>query len=1138
MRNQTNTRKCIIQTGLCISFFKNKYFNKGKNTYIRKMRNNKNLNIPVTILHVMDDVQYKIGGKLLSINENAETCTIKFTNGRIEKDIPMSDIYINEGFIDAIKSIGKKISNAFHVIMKKVKGLIAISSENGSFNANSFCNPVNLAILQSRGDMPEGVTFYSSEDNIEIAKENGINVKRPNLENAIDEVAAKYEIPMIEKYWKRVMNVSGSTDKTIEESINYVNRTYYNSHRLNEEAPMTLYAPQNEDTGKYYSGSICDGPELVATVKNLVQDQIDFNSIKDANDDIHEYTLKIESLTKDIQKLRNDLQNATGEEADKFKKYIERKEKRLHEVSQELDDAKRTKADLLLKTPNPGLVPLIFGAPGVGKTQIVKQLIREFRNDPDMAVNMDIQYVDCGKLESDSVKIPIPDDFFKGDLNRIEEAALSWLPAYNFSSDNAENYKNELVFARCLHRTKDKAAMDALKQNFNEADFLRNTTYWNVEKVEDYQGGILFLDELLRCAPSALPLFMGICAKTIGSLRLAKSWAVVAASNREIDVSGDAEEAKMAFKEFEQKAISDRFTIIHFVPKKADWLKWAKQVNSNTGLPNVLPMLVDYIEAIAGDAVWYPTVDNGGYDREGKAAGIDFEAISKRNANGEGQGFVIGQSSNNGSGIGAVTRDDILTKDAGSVTKGVYKSIDPRAHENATTRYYNVLRNLLRILKNCGVKRVSKLRYKDGYVDEDERSYKLKDFASTDTEGRTIIDTKALANQVVKIPEERFKSFYKSQAGKYYEEMTEYNPASIESALENIFYEILSQVWTVEPNDNQGDNELSDMQKFYDFYKEFDQKDILDIYETGCYVNPDKLFKDNISSPSKSMTTPVEGKTVTGSDWKKERIKTELVFRYLLENYPGQTAQEDFEEMLKYLQGVRTFRELQDSKTAGTGKTSNSKNIFEKMLRALTIIPDGTKRMSPFGKIFAEYYGNDYDPTTFDLKPSAVKKIDSKFANIVTLTFNKDNVSKATTIELLKSDKFDYHIKAVICVMYDKCRFFKYMVNVVKYLIKSQILVLSNDLIGQFKYSTDDNDSTSLTTYISKYAKVDLKKKVTDKDTKVTIDLNTINGSFVNLKNMDKDNANFISCIALFKLLKYLVEGSYNAIKDTGLGRK
>ena len=1101
---------------------------------IVKMRNNKNLNIPVTILHVMDDVQYKIGGKLLSINENAETCTIKFTNGRIERGIPMNDIYINEGFIDAIKSIGRKVKDAFQVVMKKVKGFIAISSQNGEFNANSFCNPINLAILQSRGEMPEGVTFYSSDDNINIASENGINIKRPNIEQAIDAVAARYEIPQIERYWKRVMNVAGTTDKTVEESISYVNRTFYNSHRLNEEAPMTLYAPQNEDTGKYYSGSICDATELVSTVKGLVQDQIDFNGIKDANDDIHEYTLKINSLKKDIQDFKNELENASGEEAEKLKKYIERKEKRLSEVLQDLEDVKQTKAELLLKTPNPGLVPLIFGAPGVGKTQIVKRLVNDFRKDPEMALNMDIQYVDCGKLESDSVKIPIPDDTFK-DLKRIEEAALSWLPAYNFSSDNAENYKNELLFARCLHRTKDQTAMDALKRNFDEKEFINNTTYWNIEKAEDYQGGILFLDELLRCAPSALPLFMGICSKTIGSLRLAKSWAVVAASNREIDVSGDAEEAKMAFKEFEQKAISDRFTIIHFVPKKSDWLKWAKQVNTETGMPNVLPMIVDYIEAIAGDAVWYPTVDNGGYDREGKAAGIDFEAISKR-IKGEGQGFVIGQSANSNRGIEAVTREDILAPEAGSVTKGVYKSIDPRAHENATKRYYNVLSNLLRIVKNCGITRTSRLRYKDGYVDEDERSYRLKDFATTDTEGRTIINTKALATIAAKIPEEKFIKFYKEKAGKFYEELTEYNPGTVETALENILYEIISQVWTVEPTDNHGDNEITDMQKFYDFYKEFEPQDILDIYTTGCYVNKDKLFKDNISSPTKSMTAPDSGQTVTGSSWKGERIKTELVFRYLLENYPNQNAQGDFEEMIKYLQGVRTFRELQDSVSASAG-TPNSKNIFEKLLRALTVVPDGSKRLSPFGKIFAEYFGSDYEPTTFKLKESAIGKIDNKFKEIVTLSYNKDNVKTVTNNVLLNPDKFDYHIKAVICVMYDKVKFYKYMVNVVKYLIKSQILTLSNDLIGQFKYSKNDDDSTSLTSYITKYAKIDLKKKVVDKETKTTIDFNLINGSFANLKNMDKDNANFISCIALFNMLKYLVEGAYNTINNKGLGK-
>ncbi len=68
----------------------------------------KDLKLPVTILHEMDNVQYKISATLVDINESMDTCTLEFNNGRIEKDIPMSDVYITEGIIDTIKNFGKK----------------------------------------------------------------------------------------------------------------------------------------------------------------------------------------------------------------------------------------------------------------------------------------------------------------------------------------------------------------------------------------------------------------------------------------------------------------------------------------------------------------------------------------------------------------------------------------------------------------------------------------------------------------------------------------------------------------------------------------------------------------------------------------------------------------------------------------------------------------------------------------------------------------------------------------------------------------------------------------------------------------------------------------------------------------------
>ena len=94
----------------------------------------KELNLPITILHEMNGVQYRIGGHLIAVNESADTCTVQFNNGRVEKNISMSDVYINEGYIDKIKQYGKKFANW---VVRKVKGLIAFVDGSGKINVNS-----------------------------------------------------------------------------------------------------------------------------------------------------------------------------------------------------------------------------------------------------------------------------------------------------------------------------------------------------------------------------------------------------------------------------------------------------------------------------------------------------------------------------------------------------------------------------------------------------------------------------------------------------------------------------------------------------------------------------------------------------------------------------------------------------------------------------------------------------------------------------------------------------------------------------------------------------------------------------------------------------------------------------------------
>ena len=153
------------------------------------MKQNSKLNVPATIFHVIDDTQYRIGCRIVGINESAETCTLEFNNGRRESGVPLNDVYINEAFLDTIRKYGKKFGAW---LVKKVKGLMCILNGDGKADANSYFTPVNIAIKQTKGELPAAVKFYPSDNIIAQAEAAGFTVDSPDIDQMMaDEITAE-----------------------------------------------------------------------------------------------------------------------------------------------------------------------------------------------------------------------------------------------------------------------------------------------------------------------------------------------------------------------------------------------------------------------------------------------------------------------------------------------------------------------------------------------------------------------------------------------------------------------------------------------------------------------------------------------------------------------------------------------------------------------------------------------------------------------------------------------------------------------------------------------------------------------------------------------------------------------------------
>ncbi len=180
----------------------------------------------------------------------------------------------------------------------------------------------------------------------------------------------------------------------------------------------------------------------------------------------------------------------------------------------------------------------IYGAPGIGKTQIVAQAA-DAAGVPDF-LNLDLQFM----APEDFMGIPKVID--------IEE------PEYE---------EGRLVSAgKGVTRSNPPAVLPP-------------------NNGKDNKGGFIFMDEMNRANKRVLNSMMQFVQEgRIGEYQLPDKWVLVAAGNRPEDVSGSGEVAEFDF------AMADRFTIINFVPDPKQWAEWAK----STG--EFEPEIVGFVE--------------------------------------------------------------------------------------------------------------------------------------------------------------------------------------------------------------------------------------------------------------------------------------------------------------------------------------------------------------------------------------------------------------------------------------------------------------------------------------------------------------------------------------------------------------
>ena len=223
------------------------------------------------------------------------------------------------------------------------------------------------------------------------------------------------------------------------------------------------------------------------------------------------------------------------------------------------DDELKMEIKMCLEDKNQARM-LIWGAPGIGKTAILMNVLEEMKKDfPDYRLI-------CKTLSNET-----PDNFTLPKYVQVDgydmatDVPKTWLPVYKPTGNPAE----------------DRRLSDACG------------------------NGLLFVDELSRATPQVLNVILPLVNEGIfNGYKLGDGWTIICASNRaEDEASGQSTIGN---------ALANRFVQFHYEPTVHTWRKWADKQNF------ISPLLLQWLsmpesENMSGGKYYYmdPNDDSG-----------------------------------------------------------------------------------------------------------------------------------------------------------------------------------------------------------------------------------------------------------------------------------------------------------------------------------------------------------------------------------------------------------------------------------------------------------------------------------------------------------------------------------------------
>lgn len=271
-------------------------------------------------------------------------------------------------------------------------------------------------------------------------------------------------------------------------------------------------------------------------------------------------------------------------------------------------------------------IPVIYGAPGIGKSAIIEGLKENigglgYKDELGRPIDINVITVNANNVNSETFTMPAQiartirlDDGDEYMETVIKDLPKSWLPMYDYleNDDTTEHTYND---------GKDVVTAKAMANAVANGGGLIDDPKTGKKVLVNGPGGVFFIDEILRMTQFGKDSIMTIAtSRTIGQgLRFGDRWVICAAANRPSDMSDEAKN-----KGFQAElADRTRFSIFNFVPDPNDWFKWAEAINS-TKKPNVIPEVVKFIKSsmkTKNDYGYFYDAYNFGSDEDGMTRG-------------------------------------------------------------------------------------------------------------------------------------------------------------------------------------------------------------------------------------------------------------------------------------------------------------------------------------------------------------------------------------------------------------------------------------------------------------------------------------------------------------------------------------